>query len=81
MNSDTNVISRCALLKLSARLQNVKNEAWDGQIAKKLSVLKPQRLRNFYFFHFQYHNFENTVTNFDKDMFRKESFCGTNSYS
>ena len=33
-----------------------------------------------FFFHFQYHNFEDTVINFDKDMFRKESFCGTNSY-
>ena len=54
----------------------------DGQIAKKLSALKPQRLRNFWFFlHFEYHNVEDTVTNFDKDMFRKESFCGTNSYS
>ena len=27
-----------------------------------------------------YHNFEDTVTNFDKDMFRKESLCGTNFY-
>ena len=27
------------------------------------------------------HNFEGTVTNFDKDMFRNESFCGTNAYS
>ena len=34
-----------------------------------------------FFFHFQYHNFEDTVANFDKDMFRKASFCGTNSYS
>ena len=33
------------------------------------------------FFYFQYHKFEYTVPNFDKDMFRKESFCGTNSYS
>ena len=30
----------------------VRNLYWDGQIAKKLSVLKPQRLRNFYFFLF-----------------------------
>ena len=60
----------------------MRNLYWDGQIAEKLSVLKPQRLRNFCsFFHFQYHDFENTLTNFDKDMFRKESFCGTNSYS
>ena len=33
------------------------------------------------FFHFQHHNFEDTVTYFDKGMSRKESFCGTNSYS
>ena len=58
----------------------IRNLYLDGQIAKKLSVLKPQRLRNFYFFfHFHYHNFEDTVTNFDKDMFRKESLCGTYS--
>ena len=60
----------------------IRNLYWDGQIAKKLSVFKPQRLRNFLLlFHFQYEHFEGTVTNFDKDMFRKESFCGTNSYS
>ena len=47
-----------------------RNLCWNGQIAKKLSILKSQGLRNF-FFHCQYHNFENTVTNFDKDMFRK----------
>ena len=27
-----------------------------------------------FLFHFQYHNFEDTVTNFDKDMFRKRIF-------
>ena len=32
----------------------IRNLYWDGQIDKKHSVLKPQRLRNF-FFHFQYH--------------------------
>ena len=26
----------------------IRNLCWDGQIAKKLSVFKPQRLRNFY---------------------------------
>ena len=51
---------------------------WPTLLAKKLSVLKSQRLINF-FFSFSYHNFEDTVTNFDKDMFRKEYFCGTNS--
>ena len=45
---------------------------WDGQIAKKLSVLKQQRLRNLECFSFSYHNFEDTVTNFvDNDMFKK----------
>ena len=33
------------------------------------------------FSQFSYHNFEDVITNIDKDMFRKESFCGTNSYS
>ena len=28
----------------------IRNFYWDGQIAKKLSVLKPQRLRNFLIF-------------------------------
>ena len=43
-------------------------------MAKKLSILRPRRLRNIYFFlSFSYHNFEEAVTNFEKDMFRKES--------
>ena len=33
-----------------------------------------------FFFSFSNHNFEDTVTNFDKEMFRKKSFCDTNSY-
>ena len=42
-------------------------------MTKKLSVLKPRRLRNLLFFlSFFYHNYEETVTNFEKDMFRKE---------
>ena len=50
-------------------------------MAKKLSVVKPRRLRNnnIFFLSFSYHNTENTVTNFDKDMFKNESFGGTNS--
>ena len=41
----------------------IRNFYWDGQTAKKLSVLKPQQFRNFqFFFHFQYHIFEDTVT-------------------
>ena len=44
------------------------------------SVLKPGRLTKLQV-SFSYHSFEDTVTNFDKDMFRKKSFCGTNSYS
>ena len=61
----------------------ITNLYWEGQIAKKLSLLKPQSLRNssFSFFHFQYHNFEDTVTNFGKDTFSKESFFGINSYT
>ena len=50
----------------------LRNLYWDSQTAKKLSVLKPQRLRNSQFFHsFSYYNFEDTLTNFDKDLFRK----------
>ena len=49
-----------------------RNLCWDGQIAKKLSVLKLQRLRNLQFFSsFFYHNFEDTVTYFHIDMLRK----------
>ena len=41
-------------------------------MAKKCSVLKSRRLRNSKFFlSCSYHNFEDTVTNFDKDMFKK----------
>ena len=39
------------------------------------------RTRHYSCFSFSYHNFKDTVINFDKDMFRKESFCGTNFYS
>ena len=40
------------------------------------------KLRNTEFFALRsYYNYENTVNNFDKDMFRKGSFCGTNRYS
>ena len=59
-------------------------------ICKKLVLGRPNRGETFStqatevkklgMFSFSYHNFEDTVTNFDKDMFRKESFCGTNSY-
>ena len=44
-------------------------------MAMKRSILKPWRLRNFlFFFHFLISVFEDTVTYFDKDMFKKESF-------
>ena len=43
-------------------------------MAEKLSVLKPQRLQNLLFcFLFSYYNYGETVTIFEKDMFRKES--------
>ena len=45
------------------------------------SSRKGSETSSFFFFHFQYHNFEDTVTYGDKDMFREASFCGTNSYS
>ena len=50
----------------------IRNLYWDSQMAKKCSVLKSRRLRNLKFFlSFSYYNFEDTVTNFDKDMFKK----------
>ena len=44
-------------------------------MAKRLSVLKPRRLRNllYNFFSFSCYNVEETATNFEKDMFRKEA--------
>ena len=61
----------------------MRNLHWDGQIAIKetFSTEATKVKKLLLFFHFQYPNFEGTVTNFDKDMFRKESFCCTNSYS
>ena len=50
-------------------------------MAKKHSVLKALGLRNLKIFSsifFLYYNFEDTVTNFDKDMFKKKlsnSYC------
>ena len=39
-------------------------------MAKKLSVLKPRRLRNMIFYPFLFHyNFEDTETNFEKGVF------------
>ena len=60
-------------------------------IHKKPVLVRPNRQETFspqatevnnliLFFSFCYHNFEDTVTNFDQDMFRKESFCDTNSW-
>ena len=51
-------------------------------MAKKRSVLESWRLETYNFFlSFPCYNFEDTVTYFDKDMFKKESFRGTNYYS
>ena len=42
-------------------------------MAKKLSTLKPQRLRHLKFFlSFSYYTFEDTVTYFDKNMLKKK---------
>ena len=47
-------------------------------LCKKLSVLKPQRLRNLYFFlSLSYDSFGDTVANFEKDMY----ILWSNSYS
>ena len=61
-------------------------------VYKNLFTGTAKPLRNFWysshrvkkltiFFSFSYPNFEDTVTNFDKDMFRTESLCSMNSYS
>ena len=40
-----------------------------GQTAKKRSVLKPQRLKNFWsYISFSYFNFQDTVCDFDENM-------------
>ena len=44
-------------------------------MAEKFSVLKPLRLRNFIFSFDSFDNFEDTVTYFEKDMFRKKSLA------
>ena len=46
-----------------------------GQLNGKLSVLKPPKSRNltFFFSSLSYYSFEDTITNFERDMFRKES--------
>ena len=49
-------------------------------MTKKLSVLKPRRLRNLYFISFSYHNVEDIVTKFKKDMFRKESLTNKQKF-
>ena len=53
----------------------MRNLYWDGQISKKLSVLKPQRLRNLrLIFIFSIIILKtHVVTNFDKNILRKES--------
>ena len=56
-------------LFFNEKLIYIRNLNWDGQIAKKLSVLRKETC--IIFFHFQYHNFEGTVTD---DMFRKVIF-------
>ena len=43
---------------------------WDGQTFGIRATEVKKRI----IFHFQYYNFEDAVTNFAKDMFRKESF-------
>ena len=49
---------------------------------KETFSIQATEVRNLQFFlSFSYHNFKDTVTNFDKDMFKKESFLGTSSYS
>ena len=50
-------------------------------MAKKCSVPKPLRLRNLQLFFFHvFVTILKTVTNFDKEVFRKESFHGTNCH-
>ena len=48
---------------------------------KKLITQTMEVKKLIIFFSFSYYNFEDTVTYFDKDMFKKESFPCTNSNS
>ena len=48
-------------------------ETWTGT-AKSLRTFSTQAAEVKFFFLFSYHNFEDTVTNFDKEMFRKEYY-------
>ena len=49
----------------------VRNLYWGIQMAEKLSVLKPQKSKNLFFFlSFSYYSFEDEVTKFGRDMFR-----------
>ena len=41
-------------------------------MAENLSVFKPRKLRNSYFFRFSYYNFEDTVTDFEKTCSAKD---------
>ena len=51
-------------------------------MAKKCSVLKPQRLRNLkLFLSFSCYNFKSTAAYLDTNMFIEESFPGTKFYS
>ena len=59
-------------LFIPLRISFIRNSYWDSQMAKKFSVLKPRRNLKF-FPSFSYCNFEDKVTNFEKDMFKKES--------
>ena len=58
----------------------IRNLYWDSQMAKRLSVLKPQSFKETFFFHFLVMILK-TITNFNKDIFIKESFHGANSYN
>ena len=40
-------------------------------MAKKLSVLKPKRLKTYRILSFFYYNFEDTIANFDKTCSKK----------
>ena len=51
-----------------------KKLVWDSQIAKKFSGTQATEVKKLIIFFFIFnHNFEDTVTNFHKDMLRKET--------
>ena len=75
-------LSKCSRpSKRNPWLPFIRNLYWDGQIAKKLSGTQATEVKKLIIFFFIfYHNFEDTVTNFHKDLLRKETLKWNNNH-